>query len=277
MSENEKLREALAYEQGCRDTWDAVRGTNADMRPDASAAYITCVQAAKTTLEKATLARAALSTPCVEQDADKVTRIERILRKHIVCDATGLSPTVASVFLQGFREAAVEILSTPPSKVDADDVERYCLGLLVEEGGEADQLIGKALRFGIDTPGVKRLDGTIDMEATPRSMLAVELGDKMAAIRFAMAHGIVDADTVAKAADAKFAKLTDPEARDNLGRPLAPMPSVSAIQNRDAGLRAALEKIAALNDGYNTSNGERLYYTADRIARAALQMGGEKP
>lgn len=74
MSENEKLREALAYEQGCRDTWDAVRGTNADMRPGASAAYITCVQAAKTTLEKAILARAALSTPCVEQDAGEVDR-----------------------------------------------------------------------------------------------------------------------------------------------------------------------------------------------------------
>ena len=74
MSDNEKLREALAYEQGCRDTWDAVRGTNADMRPDASAAYMTCVQAAKTMLEKATLARAALSTPPSKADADDVER-----------------------------------------------------------------------------------------------------------------------------------------------------------------------------------------------------------
>ncbi len=112
-----------------------------------------------------------------------------------------------------------------------DEAERYCLGLLVEEGGEADQLIGKALRFGFDTPGVKRLDGTIDMDATPRTMLAIELGDKLAAIRFAEVHGIIDAEAVDAAASAKFAKLTDPLARDNLGRPLAPQPVLTASSN----------------------------------------------
>jgi hypothetical protein len=31
-------------------------------------------------------------------------------------------------------------------------VERYVLGLIAEEAGEALQLIGTALRFGLDTP-----------------------------------------------------------------------------------------------------------------------------
>lgn len=35
--------------------------------------------------------------------------IEAVLRKHIKCDATGLAPAVASVYLTGFKEAAAEI------------------------------------------------------------------------------------------------------------------------------------------------------------------------
>ncbi|ACK82507.1 hypothetical protein [Methylorubrum extorquens] len=35
--------------------------------------------------------------------------IEAVMRKHIKCDATGLAPAVASVFLQGIPEAAAEI------------------------------------------------------------------------------------------------------------------------------------------------------------------------
>ena len=147
-------REALAYEQGCRDTWDAVRGTNADMRPDASAAYRTCVQAAKTTLEKATLARAALFTP--------------------------------------------------PSKADADDVEQIA-----------------------DTLTVSNI------------LHAKSVGDLFGWV-------------------------------ERLQRRIR---ALSAIQNRDAGLREALEKIAnarSVMDGGSINE-------CRRIARAALQMGGEKP
>lgn len=111
--------------------------------------------------------------------------------------------------------------------------ETYCLGLLAEEMGEALQLIGKALRFGLDTPGVKRLDGTIDMALTPRNMLSTELGDAMAAIAFAHEHGICSAIATSVAYRNKFAKLTDPEARDNLGGPLAPWPPRQHIKEAD--------------------------------------------
>jgi hypothetical protein len=38
-------------------------------------------------------------------------RLVQIMRDHIVCDATGLAPAVASVFLRGFDEAADAILA----------------------------------------------------------------------------------------------------------------------------------------------------------------------
>lgn len=102
------------------------------------------------------------------------------------------------------------------------DDERYALGLLVEEMGESLQLVGKALRFGLDTPGVRRLDGTIDMAETPRTMLPRELGDVEAASEFASTGGIFDRMVVVANRQRKIAKLLDPEARDNLGRRLAP-------------------------------------------------------
>lgn len=105
-----------------------------------------------------------------------------------------------------------------------DDNERYCLGLLVEEMGEALQLIGKAMRFGLDSPGVKRLDGMIDMDFTPRSGLPIELGDLLAAIDFNTDHGTMNRDAIFSQLRKKYAKLTDPDAKDNLGRPLAPQP-----------------------------------------------------
>lgn len=37
---------------------------------------------------------------------DMVEKVELALRCHIKCDATGLSPAVASVYLIGFEEAA---------------------------------------------------------------------------------------------------------------------------------------------------------------------------
>ena len=108
--------------------------------------------------------------------------------------------------------------------MSGDDAERYCLGLLAEEMGEALQLIGKALRFGIDTPGVKRLDGTIDMENTPRAMLSVELGDLLAAIDFARDHRMIEDGVLWSSHNRKYRKLRNPDALDNLGRPLAPQP-----------------------------------------------------
>jgi hypothetical protein len=102
------------------------------------------------------------------------------------------------------------------------DGERYALGLLVEEMGESLQLIGKALRFGLDTPGVKRLDGTVDMEQTPRSMLPIELGDVAAGIDFACMGGLIRFCDQIAARERKKDKLLDPDALDNLGRRLAP-------------------------------------------------------
>lgn len=101
--------------------------------------------------------------------------------------------------------------------------ETYALGLIAEEAGEVLQLVGKALRFGLDTPGVKDGNGTV-LPDTPRSRLPAELGDLLAAIEFAIRHGMVDGGEVSAAYLRKLAKLLDPDARDNLGRPLAPQP-----------------------------------------------------
>lgn len=96
------------------------------------------------------------------------------------------------------------------------DAESYCLGLLTEEMSEAGCHIGRAERFGLDTPGQ---DGVAE-----RAGLAKELGDVLAAVRFAELHGVVNATEVADRCDAKLAKLLDPAQQDNLGRPLAPVP-----------------------------------------------------
>jgi hypothetical protein len=94
------------------------------------------------------------------------------------------------------------------------EAERYALGLLVEEMGESLCHIGRALRFGIDTQGQ---DGV-----TERDGLARELGDVWAAIEYAMLAKIGNRVTMPLRADRKLAKLLDPEAKDNLGRRLAP-------------------------------------------------------
>lgn len=106
---------------------------------------------------------------------------------------------------------------------DQSEVETYALGLLCEEMGEAGQLIGKALRFGIDSVGVKDpLTGNIDMGVTARQRLNVELGDILAAIEYAIARGVVSGSEVIKTREKKLAKLLDPSSRDNCGRRLAP-------------------------------------------------------
>ena len=103
------------------------------------------------------------------------------------------------------------------------NVELYALGLLVEESGEVAQLVGKALRFGIDTPGVKDpLTGHVDMSVTPRTNLEIECGDMLAAIEYAMDRGVISDSAVRERCAKKLARLRDPDARDNLGRRLAP-------------------------------------------------------
>ena len=98
----------------------------------------------------------------------------------------------------------------------------YALGLLVEESGEILQVIGKGMRFGLDVPGIKRFDGSLDMEKTPRTMLPVEVGDLGAAATYATKAGLIDGRARCDAENAKLSKLLDPEATDGTGNRLAP-------------------------------------------------------
>ena len=85
------------------------------------------------------------------------------------------------------------------------------------------QLIGKRGRFGMDTPGVKDpLTGVVDMAVTPRTRLALELGDILAAVDYAILRGVIPRAHVARQHQSKLNKLLDPESKDNLGRRLAP-------------------------------------------------------
>ena len=111
------------------------------------------------------------------------------------------------------------------------EAETYALGLLAEEAGEVLQLVGKALRFGVDTPGRLGPDGKVTGE-TPRTLLPAEVGDLLAAVAFAIGHDLLDGREVYEAKKRKLAKLLNPRAVDNLGRPLAPQP------DRDPGLFA---------------------------------------
>ncbi len=105
----------------------------------------------------------------------------------------------------------------------ASEAEIYALGLLAEECGEVLQLVGKSLRFGIDTPGRLGPDGKVNGE-TPRTLLPAEVGDLLAAVAFAIGHGLLDGREVYEAKTRKLNKLLNPRAIDNLGRPLAPQP-----------------------------------------------------
>ena len=106
-------------------------------------------------------------------------------------------------------------MTSPP---EMSVVERYALGLLVEEMGEAIQIIGKWLRFGEDAgPDQHPYWGR-----NARQMLPAELGDVLAAIDFATSAGLVDRDEVGKAARRKLGKLLSSESRDAQGKRLAP-------------------------------------------------------
>jgi hypothetical protein len=112
--------------------------------------------------------------------------------------------------------------------------QQYARDLLTEEFGEALQGIGKAGRFGIDTPGVKdALTGVVDLSITPRTVLERELGDVMAAIDYAGAAGLVDRSVVEQRRVAKLQRLLDPTSLDNLGRRLAPDPAQPPVAAAD--------------------------------------------
>ncbi len=81
------------------------------------------------------------------------------------------------------------------------DAQTYACGLLVEECGEILQLIGKAIRFGIDTPGP---DGT-----SARQRLNAECGDVLAAIDYGVAAGVIDARVRLPPKIKDFAKYVD--------------------------------------------------------------------
>lgn len=100
-----------------------------------------------------------------------------------------------------------------------DSTERYALGLMVEEAGETLKIIGKALRFGLDTPGPASPEyGGL----TARQMLPVEVGDLLAAIQWSEKAGVVEGSLAHLAAEAKLTKLLDPMSRDAQGNRLAP-------------------------------------------------------
>jgi NTP pyrophosphatase (non-canonical NTP hydrolase) len=115
------------------------------------------------------------------------------------------------------EQAAIErtiALLDAEAKPDPIDPERYCLGLLAGEMGEAAAVIGNALRFGLVTPQ--------NSQETAAQELASELGDVLAAIDFAIMHGLVDVAEVMEQRMAKRRRLTSDKSRDNLGRRLAP-------------------------------------------------------
>lgn len=114
----------------------------------------------------------------------------------------------------------------PDSKVS---VEQYAQGLLGEESSEIGQALGKAARFGIDTPGPKAAPY---FGGTARQMLEHECGDMLAAIEWATLAGLISAGAVEGQRQRKLHKLLNPDSKDNLGRRLAPaIPAGSWIRS----------------------------------------------
>lgn len=99
------------------------------------------------------------------------------------------------------------------------DAERYALGLMVEEMGEVLQLVGKALRFGLDGRGPS---GPPYHGANAREMLPAEIADVFAALEFAKLARIFDPADIGKMCDNKLAKLLSPDSKGADGERLAP-------------------------------------------------------
>lgn len=101
----------------------------------------------------------------------------------------------------------------------------YALALIGEESSEIGVIVGKALRFGLDARGP---DGPPYHGSNARELLPIEAGDVLAALRYAALCGILDLVDVERCADAKLAKLLDPDCYDANGNPLAPIPGRTA-------------------------------------------------
>lgn len=125
---------------------------------------------------------------------------------------------------------------------------RYALGLLVEEMGEALQIIGKALRFGLDAPGpnVAPYHGR-----TARQLLSIEMGDVAAAQSYGVRARILQLGGLggieARRA-AKLERLLDPESVDSNGHQLAPDPTIEPVA-----FTSAIKDIIARRTGIDGS------------------------
>lgn len=97
----------------------------------------------------------------------------------------------------------------------------YALGLMAEEAGELVQIIGKALRFGMDAPGP---DVAPYHGQSARQLLPIEMGDMGAAIDFACLDGLALFSAVIGRREQKKAKLLSPASLDSGGFRLAPEP-----------------------------------------------------
>lgn len=120
------------------------------------------------------------------------------------------------------REAKVARNRGAAEKLEAALVELeslYALGLLVEEMGEAQAIIGKALRFGLDSKAPPEYPGA---GLSNRDLMELELGDVSAAQRWADLDGVIRLGAVDDRRDSKLNKLTIGNYRDGLGRLLAP-------------------------------------------------------
>ncbi len=91
------------------------------------------------------------------------------------------------------------------------DLDSYSIGLMNEESGEIVQEVGKALRFGLDTPSPvdSRYNGS-----TPRERLTDEAGDMLAAIWFAQETGLISRHAVENRAHRKILLHRDPAFRE---------------------------------------------------------------
>jgi hypothetical protein len=100
----------------------------------------------------------------------------------------------------------------------------YARGLIAEETSEVGVALGKATRFGLDTPGPETAPY---FGATAREMIAMECGDILAAIDYAIFAGLMRRDFIEGQRTRKLRKLLDPNSLDNLGRRLAPDPFIA--------------------------------------------------
>ena len=98
--------------------------------------------------------------------------------------------------------------------MDPSQLER--LAILGEECGEVQQMVGKCIRFGIDT--IKPSRGT-----TNAHHLSVEIADVLLSIRIMELAGDIDMDIVEEALEAKIQRMS--------GRPLFQHPQPSVYWN----------------------------------------------